>query len=737
MLGKVRIAGKLALSFGLLLLLMLGVAATGYWGMRSINQEVVKALDSDGMIAQHAGRARADILELRRFEKDVILNVASAQKIEEYFQKWNDAEAHLEQRLQTLEKVASEPKDQELVKNLKAELAIYRAGFPKVYQAMRAGKIRTPAEGNAAMGQYKDATHLIESQSADFASQGYTRLDGIKPSIDRRFGKSVTSLVILVAVILVIGIGTAFFLSRMVARILRSLVSEIQRLTEAAVGGDLALRGDPEKIDFEFRGIVVGMNQTLDAVIGPLNVAAEYVDRISKGDLPPKITDSYKGDFNEIKNNLNCAIEHIGALVEDANMLASAAAEGRLATRADASRHQGDFGKIVQGVNQTLDAVIGPLNMAAEYVEQISKGISPPPITAEYRGDFNQIKNNLNILIDATNDICRAAQEVAGGNLIIDLKPRSSQDELMQALAVMVEKLKEVVKEVVTASGNVTSGSEQLSSGSQQMSEGASEQAASAEEVSSSMEQMSAGVRQNADNALRTEKIAVKLAVDAKEGERAVKETVQAMREIAGKISIVEEIARQTNLLALNAAIEAARAGEHGKGFAVVASEVRKLAERSQKAAAEISALSTTSVDVAEEAGTMLASIIPDVQKTAELVQEISASSREQDSGVEQINKAIQQLDQVIQQNAGGSEELASTAEELSVQAERLQEIIGFFRVEHDLRSEPQRPAKKLTRGRARVESKLASFSDGRRAAGQGLSFVMEEGASDGDFEWF
>jgi methyl-accepting chemotaxis protein len=196
------------------------------------------------------------------------------------------------------------------------------------------------------------------------------------------------------------------------------------------------------------------------------------------------------------------------------------------------------------------------------------------------------------------------------------------------------------------------------------------------------MEEMGSNIRQNADNALQTEKIAIKSAQDARDGGKAVEQTVSAMREIAGKISIIEEIARQTNLLALNAAIEAARAGEHGKGFAVVASEVRKLAERSQTAAAEISKLSTSSVDVAEKAGAMLLQLVPDIQKTAELVQEISAACNEQSSGAEQVNKAIQQLEQVIQQNASASEEMASTSEELSSQAERLQDAIAFFKVD-------------------------------------------------------
>ena len=272
---------------------------------------------------------------------------------------------------------------------------------------------------------------------------------------------------------------------------------------------------------------------------------------------------------------------------------------------------------------------------------------------------------------------------VAEGDLTVKIESDSKDEtgQLMTMIGNMVEKLRGVVQEVQSAAANVAAGSEELSSSAESMSQGASEQAAAAEEASSSMEQMSSNIRQNADNAIQTEKIAVKSAADAKDGGNAVLQTITAMKEIAGKINIIEEIARQTNLLALNAAIEAARAGEHGKGFAVVASEVRKLAERSQNAAAEISHLSTSSVEVAERAGEMLTKMVPDIQKTAELVQEISASCKEQDTGAEQINKAMQQLDQVIQQNASASEEMASTSEELSSQAEQLQTAIGFFNI--------------------------------------------------------
>jgi methyl-accepting chemotaxis protein len=379
----------------------------------------------------------------------------------------------------------------------------------------------------------------------------------------------------------------------------------------------------------------------------------------------------------------------INSILDQTKEIVNATLNGELDTRADPEKTNFEFREITVGLNNVLDALITPLKTAAEYISQISKGDLPPVIMDEYKGEFNDIRKNLNMLISATNDITEKAKLIAQGDLTVELNKRSENDSLMESLSDMIKSTSKIISEFRTAAENISSSTLQMSSTAQEMSQGATEQASSAEEVSSSMEEMVANIQQNTENAQQTEKISLSAAAGINKINEASGETIKFMREIAEKVSIIGEIARQTNILALNAAVEAARAGEHGKGFAVVAAEVRKLAERSQASAVEIDSLTKNSVKATVEAGELLTGISPEIGKTAKLVQEIAAASIEQNSGAEQVNSAVMQLNQVTQQNAAASEELATSSEELAGQAEGLLDMISFFRmhnVEHQLK---------------------------------------------------
>jgi methyl-accepting chemotaxis protein len=388
-------------------------------------------------------------------------------------------------------------------------------------------------------------------------------------------------------------------------------------------------------------------------------------------------------------------------------------------------------------------SITRPLATAVDLIGKVATGDLTYKGDVRSRDELGQMVAAINRMVDNLKGAAQVAVKISEGELTVEAKALSEKDVLGQAQTKMLENLRKTVSEVTAAAANVATGSEEMSSTAQQLSQGATEQAASAEETTSAMEEMAASVHQNSDNARQTDKIASKAAADARSSGEAVVRTAVAMRQVAEKIAIIEEIARKTDLLALNAAVEAARAGEHGKGFAVVASEVRKLAERSQAAAAEISRLTVDGVQTAEGAGELLAKLVPDIQKTAELVREIAASSAEQSTGANQVNKAIQQLDQVIQQNSAASEEMASTAEELSGQAEVLQSTIAFFRIGRahqtgqplarrppGVRAHPKTIAPKAV-DRSAAAASLAKMQHAVNSAGTGIDLAIDGGGTD------
>jgi methyl-accepting chemotaxis protein len=439
--------------------------------------------------------------------------------------------------------------------------------------------------------------------------------------------------------------GKKVFINHTVEKVrgnLKGLIAEMKHMSTEHDKGDIDVVIDTGKFQGDFKTMAQGVNDMVNGHIAVKKKAMACVKAFGEGNFDAAL-EKFPGKKVFINHTIEQVRSNLKALIEDTSMLADAAVKGQLETRADATQHAGGFKRIIEGINDTLNAIVAPITEVQDVLGQMQQGDLSRTIQGDYQGTFSELKNALN-----------ATQA----------------------------KLAETISEVNAAAQQLGSAAGQVSTTSQSLSQSASEQAASVEETTASLQEMASSIKQNSESANITDGMATKASKEALEGGSAVTKTVEAMKSIANKISIIDDIAYQTNLLALNAAIEAARAGEHGKGFAVVAAEVRKLAERSQVAAQEIGALAGSSVEMAEKAGSLLTQMVPSINKTSELVQEIAAASSEQASSVSQITTAMGHLNGATQQNASASEELSATAEELSAQAAQLQHLMEFFRLE-------------------------------------------------------
>ena len=481
---------------------------------------------------------------------------------------------------------------------------------------------------------------------------------------------------------------------------------QIADLISKTVAGQLNERIDTAHLPEGFIGDTgLGINKILDAVVGPFNMAASYVNSLAKGNVPNKITDHYNGDFNIIKDNLNACIDSLNALIADASMLAKATEEGALSKRADATKHLGDYRKIIEGVNASLDYVVGPLNTVAHYVDEISKGEIPPRVSEQYNGDFNNIKNSINTCISAINalveDTDMLTDAARDGRIYIRADASKHQGDFSKIVEGVNETLELIAQPIITvkeAAETINTAAQEIASGNNDLSQRTEDQASNLEKTASSMGKLASTVKKNAENAKQANQLAASASSVAVKGGGAVNAVVSTMaaitessRKIENIISVIDGIAFQTNILALNAAVEAARAGEQGRGFAVVAGEVRNLAQRSAAAAKEIKVLISDSVNKVEsgtkqveEAGNTMQEIVSSVQRVTDIMGEIAAASIEQSAGIDLVNNAITQMDKATQKNAILVEEAAAAAESLMEQSTMLVESVnGFKTSEH------------------------------------------------------
>ncbi len=476
---------------------------------------------------------------------------------------------------------------------------------------------------------------------------------------------------------------------------------ELLALGAATEQGNLEVRGNAASFPGAWGQLIAAVNRLIEAMVAPINVTAEYIAGIARGNIPPKISDEYHGDFNTIINNLNTCIDAVNLLITDANMLAQAAVEGKLDTRADLSRHQGDFRVIVAGVNQTLDAVIEPINEASAVLYQMSQGNLQQRVVGEYRGSHAAIKNALNDTLETLSsyiqEIASVLQEMSHGNLDISIVKDYRGDfvAMKDAINNILNSFNGTMDEINSAGEQVASGSGQVSDGSQALSQAATEQASSIQQVSASITEIAAQTRQNALKANQANDLAISAAAQASEGNEQMQEMLRAMEEINESsnniskiIKVIDEIAFQTNILALNAAVEAARAGQQGKGFAVVAEEVRNLAARSANAAKETTIMIEGSIkkvdtgtQIARTTASALGDIVSGVKQVTDLVADIALASNDQATAIAQINQGITQVADVIQMNTAISEESAAASQQLASQADLLKNRIARFKL--------------------------------------------------------